>query len=47
MFIIKKELGPSELGIYNAAITISTLLPILPMILLNVLNPILSKKKFK
>jgi O-antigen/teichoic acid export membrane protein len=45
MFIIKKELGPSELGIYNAAITISTLLPILPMILLNVLNPILSKKK--
>jgi O-antigen/teichoic acid export membrane protein len=47
MFIIKKELGPSELGIYNAAITISTLLPILPMILLNVLNPILSKKKLE
>lgn len=45
MFIIKKELGSAELGIYNAAITISTLLPILPMILLNVMNPILAKKK--
>jgi O-antigen/teichoic acid export membrane protein len=45
MFIIKKELGSAELGIYNAAITISTLLPILPMIMLNVLNPILAKKK--
>jgi PST family polysaccharide transporter len=45
MFIIKKELGSAELGIYNAAITISTLLPILPMIMLNVLNPILARKK--
>jgi O-antigen/teichoic acid export membrane protein len=45
MFIIKKELGSAELGVYNAAITISTLLPILPMIMLNVLNPILAKMK--
>ncbi len=45
MFIIKNELGAAELGVYNAAITISTILPILPMIMLNVLNPILAKKK--
>lgn len=45
MFVIKKELGSAELGVFNSAITISTLLPILPMIMLKVLNPILAKKK--
>ena len=47
MFIIKKELGSAELGVYNSAIAISTLLPILPMLMLNVLNPILAKKKLE
>lgn len=44
-FIIKKYLGASDLGIYSAAIAISATLPILPMVLLNVLNPIIHQKK--
>lgn len=46
-FIIKKYLGSSELGIYTAAVTISALLPVLPMILFSVINPIISRKKIE
>jgi O-antigen/teichoic acid export membrane protein len=46
-FIIKKYLGASDLGIYSAAIAISAALPILPMVLLTVLNPIITKKKME
>jgi O-antigen/teichoic acid export membrane protein len=47
LFILKIYLKNSELGIYSAAIGISTILPILPMIMFNVLNPILARKKME
>lgn len=46
-FIIKKYLGSSALGLYTAAVTISAILPILPMLFFNVLNPIIAKKKIE
>jgi O-antigen/teichoic acid export membrane protein len=46
-FIIKKYLGSSELGLYTAAITISSILPMIPMILFNVINPIIAKIKYE
>jgi PST family polysaccharide transporter len=44
-FIIKKLIGSADLGIYTASLNISTMLPVLPMILFNVLMPVVSKIK--
>ncbi len=46
-FIIKKYLGASDLGLYSAAIAISAAVPILPMVLLTVINPIITQKKIE
>ena len=46
-YILKMYLKASDLGIYSAAIGISTILPILPMIMYNVFNPILARKKME
>jgi len=45
VFMIKKYCGANELGLYSAAITISSILPILPLMLFSVINPIIASKK--
>jgi O-antigen/teichoic acid export membrane protein len=46
-FIIKKYLSSSDLGLYSAVITISSALPMIPMVLINVISPLLLEKKLQ
>jgi O-antigen/teichoic acid export membrane protein len=43
--LLERFLGPSELGVYGAALAISTLLPLVPMSLFSSLAPYVARKK--